>query len=95
MDPVVRRFADEEGLHWTARRFVSALGRGIGPSFGPAPRSDTLPGGWLTFECEETGWLRRLAPAPDDWATCSEDELREYHAAARHVRQRPKSGPLP
>ncbi len=92
---MVREFTDAAGLRWTVRRFGSSLGRVLGPTFGPAPVSDTMSGDWLTFECEPTGWLRRLTPVPDDWETCSEAQLLEYFASGRHVRRRPKSGPLP
>jgi hypothetical protein len=92
--PVVRIFTDPEGLRWTARRFESTLGAALGPVFGARPRSDAN-GAWLTFECVTNGWLRRLVPVPEGWEDCDEATLRGHFAAARRVRVRPKSGPLP
>ncbi|MFL5582708.1 MAG: hypothetical protein ACJ8AO_20275 [Gemmatimonadaceae bacterium] len=95
MEPTVRRFTDADGLHWRVRRFEQTLGESYGAVSGSWPVAGSLARDWLTFACFETGWLRRLTPVPDDWETCGEAELRRYHAAARHVRQLPKSGPLP
>ena len=95
MEPVVREFTDAAGLRWTVRRFESQFGQLIGPAFGPPLVSDATSSAWLTFECVPTGWRRRLSPVPDDWETCSEARLLEYFESARHVRRRPKSGPLP
>ena len=94
-EPVVRELTDAAGLRWTVRRFESQSGQLIGPRLGPPLVCDRTSGSWLTFECVPTGWLRRLSPAPEDWATCSEARMLEYFASARHVRRRPKSGPLP
>lgn len=96
-DPLVRRFTDPgTGLAWAARRFEPTLG-GV-PSAGAAGAgllSDGHARGWLTFECETTGWLRRLVPAPDDWSSCDEARLLEHFGAARRVPRRKRSGPLP
>lgn len=94
MSSTIREFVDDQGLRWTVRHFLPTLGPAIGPAFGPTPRSDADLPGWLTFECEATGWLRRLAPAPADWERCDEATLRGYHQSARHVPRRSK-GPLP
>ena len=94
MDPVVRGFTDADGLHWSARQFEprsDVLTGAIPGSFGVA---DLLTRAWLTFECQESSDLRRLAPAPADWATCDEARLRDYLAEARQVRRRPMTGPL-
>jgi hypothetical protein len=47
--------------------------------------SNTLEGGWLTFQRE--GEKRRLAPIPLYWATASEEELRKLLDRARPVGQ--------
>ena len=94
MHSVVRELTDAAGLRWTVRRFLPTLGPALGPAFGAQPMSDQGLPGWLTFECEPTGWLRRLTPVPADWETCDEPTLRGYLEAARHVPRRRK-GPLP
>jgi hypothetical protein len=91
---VVRPFTDETGLRWTVRRFEPTLGGLLGPRAGAGLAADAR-GAWLTFECESTGWLRRLSPVPRGWEDCDEATLRGYFDAARRVRARPKSGPLP
>lgn len=45
--------------------------------------SNTLEGGWLTFQCE--GEKRRIAPIPLYWANASDEELRALLARARRV----------
>ena len=45
--------------------------------------SNTLEGGWLTFQRE--GEKRRLAPIPLYWANAGEDELRALLEQARPV----------
>lgn len=94
MSSTIRELVDEGGRRWTVRRFLPTLGAALGPTFGPAPRSDAELPGWLTFECESTGWLRRLAPVPADWESCDEATLRGYFEAARHMPRRSR-GPLP
>ena len=51
--------------------------------------SDTLEGGWLTFQRE--GEKRRIAPIPLYWANASDDELRGLLARAKPVA--PVGGP--
>lgn len=45
--------------------------------------SNTLEGGWVTFQRE--GEKRRLAPIPLYWANASDDELRVLLARAKPV----------
>ena len=94
MSSTIREFVDDQGLRWTVRRFLPTLGSALGGSSGSTPRSDADLPGWLTFECDPTGWLRRLAPVPADWETCDEATLRRYFEAARHMPRRSR-GPLP
>jgi hypothetical protein len=93
-EPIVRDLTDHAGLTWTVRRFEPTLGRSLGQRSGSWPVVEAS-GPWLTFECVQTGWLRRLAPVPEDWDVCDAERLLAYFESARHVRQRPRSGPLP
>ena len=47
--------------------------------------SQTLEGGWLTFESAEE--KRRLAPVPLYWLSAPDDELRGLLAQAQPVRR--------
>ncbi len=68
----LRNFRDSNGILWQA--------------WDTLPEkivSNTLEGGWLTFQRE--GEKRRLAPIPLYWANASEDELRALLARAKSV----------
>ena len=69
----LRKFHDARGVAWQA--------------WDTLPEkivSNTLEGGWLTFQCE--GEKRRLAPIPLYWANASDEELRALLERARPVR---------
>ncbi len=68
----IRNFRDSHGVLWQA--------------WDTLPEkivSNTLEGGWLTFQRE--GEKRRLAPIPLYWANASEEELRALLARAKPV----------
>ena len=68
----LRSFRDSNGILWQA--------------WDTLPEkivSNTLEGGWLTFQRE--GEKRRLAPIPLYWANASEEEMRALLARAKPV----------
>lgn len=70
----LRSFTDARGVAWQA--------------WDTLPEklvSNTLEGGWLTFQSEDE--KRRLAPIPLYWATAPDEELRELLSRARVVGQ--------
>ena len=68
----LRTFTDARGVEW---RVWDTLPEKL--------VSNTLEGGWLTFERE--GEKRRLAPIPLYWANAPDDDLRALLARARPV----------
>jgi hypothetical protein len=68
----LRQFTDARGVSWQ-----------VWDTLPEKIVSNTLEGGWLTFQSE--GEKRRLAPIPLYWANAPEDELRALLARARPV----------
>ena len=62
-----REFTDPNGVTWQVRA-----------TFPAENVASTLPEsfarGWLTFESSE-GAVRRLAPIPEEWESCSEGRI--------------------
>ena len=70
--PPIKRVIDFDGRKWE----VSAVIEGLGWDAELPIRREN----WLRFETK--GERRYVAPLPDDWASWSEDELREALVAA-------------
>lgn len=68
----LRQFTDERGVDWQ-----------VWDTLPEKLVSNTLEGGWLTFEA--IGEKRRLAPIPLYWAKASDEELRTLLGRARVV----------
>ena len=68
----LRSFTDQRGVDWQ-----------VWDTLPEKLVSNTLEGGWLTFQSGDE--KRRLAPIPLYWATAPEDQLRELLARARPV----------
>jgi hypothetical protein len=75
-----REFTDGVGARWTVR-YVEPMP--MSPTFDRIREQHARAAGrpsperrvpWLVFESRD-GETRRLAPAPDGWATCSDFEL--------------------
>jgi hypothetical protein len=62
-----RVFVDERGVQWDAFA-VRPSGR-VGRQALPSPYDE----GWLALQCPDG--VRRVAPIPEGWRTCSRDEL--------------------
>ena len=75
-----REFTEPNGVTWQVRA-----------TFPAENVASTLPEsfskGWLTFESSE-GVVRRLAPIPEEWETCSEARLLLLGRMATPARQR-------
>lgn len=71
----LRTFTDAEGTEWQ-----------VWDNIPDRLVSNTLEGGWLTFQSPTE--KRRLAPIPLYWVTADEEELARLLATARPVRER-------
>jgi hypothetical protein len=68
----LRQFTDSRGVEWQ-----------VWDTLPEKVVSNTLEGGWLTFQSEEE--KRRLAPIPLYWANAPDGELRAMLDRARPV----------
>ena len=71
---VRRKIVDRIGVEWEVWRCVPASPKG--------GLTAAYASGWLTFESAE-GEKRRLAPAPGEWRTMSEEALHALLVAAK------------
>jgi hypothetical protein len=82
-----REFTDPNGVTWQVRA-----------TFPAGNVASTLPEsfakGWLTFESSE-GAVRRLAPIPDEWESCSESRLVLLSRVATPARARTETPTAP
>jgi hypothetical protein len=80
----VREFSDKAGRVWRAWEIRPQ-------NIHPATKSedylaDCYITGWIVFETKREDEKRRLCPWPIDWASRSDDELRELLGRAELVR---------
>ncbi|NUQ20502.1 MAG: hypothetical protein HOQ09_06025 [Gemmatimonadaceae bacterium] len=86
----LREFNDQEGRAWRAWDVTAE-------KLHPATRAEDYMrdylDGWLAFESADGSSKCRLTPIPRNWATATDDRLREWLRAASPVRGDRISGP--
>jgi hypothetical protein len=64
----LREYTDPDGTKWQVYDVI--------PQSAARALTPDIKEGWLVFECDTR--KVRVVPTPDDWESCSEEQLRLY-----------------